>query len=135
MAVDRRRLGDRKPYLYITRDYGKNWKLAVDGIASTHFVRAVREDPKQRNLLFAGTEFGIYVSFDSGDHWQSLQQNLPVSSVRDITIHDSDLIVTQLTVGRSGSWMTSRHCARPPLSTQPNLICMRRLPTTVRVDK
>ncbi|HZC44265.1 MAG TPA: hypothetical protein VE195_08825 [Acidobacteriaceae bacterium] len=98
-AVDRHRLGDRKPYLYITHDYGKSWKLSVDGIAPTHFVRAVREDPKQRDLLFAGTEFGMYVSFDAGEHWQSLQQNLPVSSVRDMTIHGSDLIVA--THGRS----------------------------------
>ena len=98
-AVDRHRLGDRKPYLYSTHDYGKSWKLSVDGIAPTHFLRAVREDPKQRNLLFAGTEFGIYVSFDTGDHWQSLQQNLPVTSVRDMTIHENDLIVA--THGRS----------------------------------
>src|SRR6185437_1934432 len=98
-AVDRHRLGDRKPYLYITHDYGKSWKLSIDGIAPTHFLRAVREDPKQRNLIFAGTEFGVYVSFDAGDHWQSLQQNLPVTSVRDLTIHGSDLIVA--THGRS----------------------------------
>ena len=98
-AVDRHRLGDRKPYLYITHDYGKSWKLSVDGIAPSHFLRAIREDPQQRNLLFAGTEFGIYVSFDAGDHWQSLQQNLPVTSVRDMTIHGNDLVVA--THGRS----------------------------------
>ena len=98
-AVDRHRLDDQKPYLYITHDYGKTWKLSVDGIASHHFVRAVREDTEQKNLLFAGTEFGIYASFDGGDHWQSLQLNLPVSSVRDININGSDLIVA--THGRS----------------------------------
>ncbi|HET7348574.1 MAG TPA: hypothetical protein VFJ10_14655, partial [Acidobacteriaceae bacterium] len=98
-AVDRHRLGDRKPYLYVTHDYGKSWTLSVNGIAVTHFVHAVRQDPEQKNLLFAGTEFGIYASFDAGGHWQPLQLNLPVSSVRDINIHGDDLIVA--THGRS----------------------------------
>ncbi|HEX3985096.1 MAG TPA: hypothetical protein VHX13_00700 [Acidobacteriaceae bacterium] len=98
-AVDRHRLDDRKPYLYITHDYGKSWQLSVDGIAPNHFLRAVRQDPEQRNLLYAGTEFGIYVSFDDGTHWQPLQLNLPVTSIRDMDIHDSDLIVA--THGRS----------------------------------
>ncbi len=98
-AVDRHRLDDQAPYLYITHDYGKTWKLSVDGIAPHHFLRAVRQDPEQRNLLYAGTEFGIYISFDDGAHWQPLQLNLPVTSVRDICIHDSDLIVA--THGRS----------------------------------
>ena len=101
-AVDRHRLDDRKPYIYITRDSGKTWKLAVNGIAPTHFVRAIREDPEQRNLLFAGTEFGIYVSFDAGENWQPLQRNMPVSSVRDMNVNGSDLIVA--THGRS-FWM------------------------------
>ena len=131
-AVDRHRLGDRKPYLYITHDYGKSWKLSVDGIAPTHFLRAVREDPQQHNLLFAGTEFGIYVSFDGGDHWQSLQQNLPVSSVRDMTIHGSDLIVA--THGRS-FWILDdiaplRQAAEVN-ATKPYLYTP---PMTVRVD-
>ena len=98
-AVDRHRLGDRKPYLYITQDYGKSWTLSVNGIAATHFVHAVRQDPEQKNLLFAGTEFGIYASFDGGGRWQPLQVNLPVSSVRDINIHGDDLIAA--THGRS----------------------------------
>ena len=98
-AVDRHRLDDQKPYLYITHDYGKTWKLSVEGIGPHDFLRAVREDPEQRNLLFAGTEFGIYVSFDDGEHWQSLQLNLPVTSVRDMNINGSDLIVA--THGRS----------------------------------
>ncbi len=98
-AVDRHRLDDQKPYLYITRDYGKTWQLSVNGIAPTHFLRAVREDPVQRNLLFAGTEFGVYVSFDAGRNWQSLDLNLPVSSMRDLNINGSDLIVA--THGRS----------------------------------
>jgi photosystem II stability/assembly factor-like uncharacterized protein len=131
-AVDRHRMSDRKPYLYITHDYGKSWKLSVDGIAPMHFLRAVREDPKQRDLLFAGTEFGIYVSFDAGDHWQSLQQNLPVTSVRDMTIHGSDLIVA--THGRS-FWILDDIAplrqAAAVNATKPFLYAP---PTTVRVD-
>ncbi len=98
-AIDRHRLDDQTPYLYITHDYGKTWTLSVDGIAPHHFVYVVREDPEQRNLLYAGTEFGIYISFDGGAHWQPLQINLPVTSIRDVCIHDSDLIVA--THGRS----------------------------------
>ena len=98
-AVDRSRLDDQTPYLYRTRDYGATWQPITNGIAASAFLRAVREDPKTRGLLFAGTELGAYVSFDDGDHWQSLQLNLPVTSVRDLTIHDDDLIVA--THGRS----------------------------------
>jgi photosystem II stability/assembly factor-like uncharacterized protein len=98
-AVDRHRLDDQKPYIYITHDFGKTWKLSVNGIPSNYFLRAVREDPVQKNLLFAGTELGIYVSFDRGDNWQSLQLNLPVSSVRDMNVNGDDFIVA--THGRS----------------------------------
>lgn len=98
-AVDRGRLDDRTPYLYRTRDYGVTWQLATKGIAPPAFLRSIREDPQTRGLLFAGTEFGVYVSFDDGDHWQSLQLNLPVSSARDLVIHGDDLIVA--TFGRS----------------------------------
>lgn len=92
-AVDRHRLDDLRPYLYRTRDYGKSWQAIVQGIPSTAFLRAVREDPQQRGLLYAGTEFGIYTSFDDGEHWQPLQLNLPVTSIRDINVHGDDLIV------------------------------------------
>jgi photosystem II stability/assembly factor-like uncharacterized protein len=98
-AVDRSRLNDRAPYLYRTRDYGASWQLITNGISAPAFLRAVREDPQSKGLLFAGTEFGAYVSFDDGEHWQSLQLNLPVSSVRDLTIHGDDLVVA--THGRS----------------------------------
>ena len=98
-AVDRHRLDDQTPYLYRTRDYGATWQAITDGIHASSFLRAVREDPARRGLLFAGTELGIYVSFDDGDHWQSLQLNLPVTSVQDMTIHDADLAVA--TFGRS----------------------------------
>jgi photosystem II stability/assembly factor-like uncharacterized protein len=98
-AVDRHRLDDMRPYLYITQDYGKTWKLSVNGIPDDYFLRAVREDPKQRGLLYAGTELGVYVSFDNGGHWQPLQQNLPVVSVRDLDVHGDDLVIA--THGRS----------------------------------
>ena len=92
-AVDRHRLDDRTPYLYRTRDFGKTWQAIAIGIGSSAFVNAVREDPQQRGLLFVGTELGVYVSFDDGDHWQPLQMNLPVTSVRDLVIHGDDLVI------------------------------------------
>ncbi len=98
-AVDRHRLDDQTPCLYRTRDYGATWQKITDGIPASSFLRAVREDPAHPGLLFAGTEFGIYVSFDDGDHWESLQLNLPITSVRDMTVHGDDLVVA--THGRS----------------------------------
>ena len=98
-AVDASRIDDLSPHLYRTRDYGKTWQTITDGIEGQSFLRAVREDPQTKGLLFAATEFGIYVSFDDGDRWQSLQLNLPITSVRDLTIHGDDLIVA--THGRS----------------------------------
>jgi len=98
-AVDRHRLDDLQPYLYRTRDYGASWQLITDGIAAPSFLRAVRQDPQDRNLLFAGTELGIYVSFDDGGHWQPLQLNLPATSVQDMVIHGDDLVIA--THGRS----------------------------------
>lgn len=92
-AVDRHRMDDQTPYLYRTRDYGKTWQPIVEGISPSSFLRAVREDTQQRDLLYAGTELGIYVSFDQGDHWQPLQLNLPVASIRDMQVHGNDLIV------------------------------------------
>jgi photosystem II stability/assembly factor-like uncharacterized protein len=92
-AVDKHRLNDQKPYLYRTRDYGATWQMIADGIGASSFLRAVREDPQTRGLLFAGTELGVYVSFDDGNHWQSLQLNLPVASVHDVVIHGDDLLV------------------------------------------
>jgi hypothetical protein len=99
VAVDRHRLDDQKPYLYRTRDYGKTWQPITAGIAGTSFVNAVREDTQRKGLLFAGTELGIYVSFDDGERWQPLQLNLPVTSIRDMTVHEDDLAIA--TYGRS----------------------------------
>jgi photosystem II stability/assembly factor-like uncharacterized protein len=93
VAVDRHRLDDRTPYAYRTRDYGKTWTPITSGISDPNYVYAVREDSKQKGLLFAGTDFGIDVSFDDGDHWQPLQLNLPAVSVRDIDVHGDDLVI------------------------------------------
>ncbi len=100
-AVERSRLEDRAPYLYRTRDYGATWQLITNGIAADAFLRGIRQDgdPESKGLLFAGTEAGVYVSFDDGDHWQPLQLNLPVTSVRDLYIHGDDLVIA--THGRS----------------------------------
>ncbi|HET7395576.1 MAG TPA: hypothetical protein VFK12_03990 [Gammaproteobacteria bacterium] len=92
-AIDRHRLDDYKPYIYRTHDGGKHWTEISNGIPDGSFVNVVREDPSKKGLLYAGTEFGVYVSFDDGDHWQSLQQNLPVTSVRDIDVHGDDLVI------------------------------------------
>ena len=91
-AVDRHRLDDYQPYIYRTHDFGKTWKKITDGIPAPAFVNAVREDPVRKGLLYAGTELGVYVSLDDGDHWQALQLNLPVTSVRDLDVHGNDLV-------------------------------------------
>ncbi|MEO8217453.1 MAG: hypothetical protein ABI718_10275 [Acidobacteriota bacterium] len=93
VAVDRHRLDDFAPYIYRTHDGGKQWTAIAAGIPPGSFVNAVREDPVRRGLLYAGTEKGMYVSFDDGQQWQSLQKNLPVTSVRDLVVHGNDLVV------------------------------------------
>ncbi len=99
MAANRYALGDNRPILYKTTDYGKTWTHIETGIAADHFTRTIREDPVRRGLLFAGTERGVYVSFDDGGHWQWLQRNLPLVPVHDLTIRDNDVILA--THGRS----------------------------------
>ncbi len=131
-AVDRHRLDDRKPYVYITHDYGKTWTLCVNGIGARDFVNAVREDPEQKNLLFAGTEFGIYVSFNDGARWQPLQLNLPVTSVRDMTINGADLIVA--THGRSFWVLDDIAPLRQAAEVGSAGAYLYRPPTAVRVD-
>jgi photosystem II stability/assembly factor-like uncharacterized protein len=93
VAVDRHRLDDYRAYVYRTRDGGRSWTPIADGIPDGSFVNAVREDPQRRGLLYAGTEKGVYVSFDDGARWQPLQLNLPVTSVRDIAVHGDDLVI------------------------------------------
>ncbi len=99
VAVDRHRLDDFKPYIFKTADTGRNWTAITNGIPEGAYVRAVREDPKRRGLLYAGTELGVYVSFDDGAHWQPLQMNLPTSPIHDLVVKDDDLVVA--THGRS----------------------------------
>ncbi|MCC6317190.1 MAG: glycosyl hydrolase [Gemmatimonadaceae bacterium] len=92
VAANRYALGDKTPIFYRTTDYGKTWTKIVNGIAPDHFARVIREDPVRRGLLFAGTERGVYVSFDDGRQWQSLRKNLPLVPIHDLAIKDNDLI-------------------------------------------
>jgi photosystem II stability/assembly factor-like uncharacterized protein len=101
VAVNRFRLDDLRPYVYVTHDGGAHWQLRVDGLPNEP-VNAVRQDPVEPRLLYAATENGVYVSFDAGTHWQPLQQNLPHTSVRDLVVHDNDLAIA--THGR-GFWI------------------------------
>ncbi len=98
-AVNRFRLDDLHPYIYRTHDGGKSWQKIVNGLPDNEPVNTVREDPERKGLLFAGTERTVYVSWDDGDHWQSLQMNLPPTSIRDLVIHHDDVVVG--THGRS----------------------------------
>ena len=98
-AVDRHRLDDLRAYIYRTRDGGKTWQSAAEGIPAGSYVNAVREDPARRGLLYAGTETGVFVSFDDGDRWRPLQLNLPNCSVRDLVVSHGDLAIA--THGRS----------------------------------
>lgn len=105
IAVDRHLLGDETPYIYKTEDYGKNWTLLStenNGIPLNHTTRVLREDPNTEGLLYTGTEYGMFVSFDDGSTWNSFQQNLPVTPITDIILHRGDLIVS--TMGR-GFWI------------------------------
>ncbi len=98
-AVDTHKLDDLKPYIFKTTDFGKTWTKITSGIPDGAYTHAVREDTVQKNLLYAGTETGIYVSFDGGANWQSLQLNLPNSPIHDLIVKNDDLIVA--THGRS----------------------------------
>jgi photosystem II stability/assembly factor-like uncharacterized protein len=93
VTVDRHRLDDYRPYIYRTQNGGATWTPIASGIPNGSFVNVVREDPQRRGLLYAGTEKGVYVSLDDGAHWQSLQLNLPVTSIRDIAVRGNDLVL------------------------------------------
>ncbi|MBI4476928.1 MAG: hypothetical protein HY654_07125, partial [Acidobacteria bacterium] len=118
-------LGDYEPYLYRTDDYGKTWTRLTDGrngIPADWPTRVVREDPDREGLLYAGTEFGLFISFDNGAHWQSFQLNLPNVPITDIKVHRKDLIVT--TQGRA-FWIldniSSLHQITPQTTSAPHL--------------
>ncbi len=99
VAVDRHKLDDLRPFIFMTEDAGKTWKRIDAGLPDGSFVHAVREDSVRRGLLYAGTETGVFVSFDNGQHWQSLQLNLPRSPVHDLVVKGDDLVIA--THGRS----------------------------------
>jgi photosystem II stability/assembly factor-like uncharacterized protein len=102
VAVYRYRMDDFTPYVFRTNNYGESWDLLTDGkngIPADHPVRVIREDPERRGLLYAGTEFSMFISFDDGEHWQSLQLNLPHVPITDLAVHRQDLVVA--TQGRS----------------------------------
>src|SRR5260370_12433648 len=98
-AVDRHRLEDLHAFLYRTRDFGKSWQQASNGIPEGSFLNCVREDPLRKGLLYACTELCVYVSFNDDDSWQSLQLNMPTTSIRDLVVQGDDLVIA--THGRS----------------------------------
>jgi photosystem II stability/assembly factor-like uncharacterized protein len=101
-AVDRHRLDDFRPAIYVTHDFGQTWRLSNAGIPDDWYVNVVRQDPQRAGLLYAGTQHGAFVSFDDGARWQSLQLDLPNTGVNDLVVHESDLVIA--TEGR-GLWV------------------------------
>jgi hypothetical protein len=99
VAATSYKTGDYRPYLYKTSDYGKTWTKITNGIDALHFTRVIRADPKRKGLLYAGTETGMYISFDDGNSWKSFQKNLPIVPITDLAIKNDNLIVA--TQGRS----------------------------------
>ncbi len=99
VTVYRYRDNDFRPHIFFTDDWGTSWRSITSGIPNDHFVRVVREDPNREGLLYAGTEFGMYISFDNGNNWQSFQLNLPVTPITDMLIKEKDLVIS--TQGRS----------------------------------
>ena len=99
IAVARYKLGDFKPYIYKTEDFGESWRLLAEGIPDENFVRVVREDRVKRGLLYAGTERGLFISFDDGAQWSKFQLNLPVTPITDLQVHQGDLVAS--TQGRA----------------------------------
>jgi hypothetical protein len=93
IAVKKMLLGDKSPYMFRTRDYGKTWTKIVNGVAANDYVHSVREDPARRGLLYAGTQHGFYISFDDGDHWVPFKQGLPDTQVSDIWVEDNDIAI------------------------------------------
>ena len=116
-SVDSHELNDFRPHIFRTHDFGATWRETDDGIRDGDFVRVVREDPSRKGLLYAGTENGAYVSFDDGDHWNSLQLNLPTVSVRDLAVHGDDLVAG--TYGRA-FWILDDVSPLRQMNTRPS---------------
>ena len=125
-SVDRHRLADNKPYIYRTHDGGKTWQNVVAGIPEGAYVNSVKEDPQAKGLLYAATELRVYVSFNDGAQWQPLQNNMPVTSVRDIVVHGDDLDIA--THGR-GFWVLDQMSALRQIAAQGAQIRVRATPT------
>ncbi len=115
VAATSYKFGDYTPYLYKTSDYGKSWSLITKGIQGNHYTRAIRTDKVREGLLYAGTEWGMYISFDDGGSWKPFQLNLPITSIRDLHVRDNDLIAA--THGRS-FWMIDDLTPLHQLSTE-----------------
>jgi len=118
-SVDRHRIADNKPYIYVTHDGGKTWQNQISGIPEGAYVNSVKEDPQAKGLLYAATELRVYVSFNGGEQWQSLQTNMPVTSVRDIVVHGDDLDIA--THGR-GFWVLDQAAPLRQLAGQGSQI-------------
>jgi hypothetical protein len=99
LAVTRYKFDDRSPMIFVTHDFGKTWRKIVNGLPADNFVRVVREDPKQKGLLYAGTENGLFLSFNGGENWRLFKSNLPAVPLTDLAVHDNDLLVS--TAGRA----------------------------------
>ena len=131
-SVDRHRLADNKPYIYRTHDGGKTWQNVAAGIPEGAYVNSVKEDPQAKGLLYAATELRVYVSFNDGTQWQPLQNNMPVTSVRDIVVHGDDLAVA--THGR-GFWVMDQMAALRKIAAQGSADCfLQRLFVQTRRD-
>ena len=125
IVVYRYRDNDFQPYIFKTEDYGKNWKKITKGIPADHFVRAIAEDEEEAGLLFAGTEFGMYLSFDDGTTWMPFQRKLPYTPITDLEVHQGDLVVS--TQGR-GFWIMDDIGLLRELKRNPELKTTRLLP-------
>src|SRR5262249_11862862 len=124
-SVERHQLGDYDPHIFRTRDSGKTWTEITNGLPKGIYVQTVKEDPRRAGMLVAGTERAVFASFDDGDHWQSLQLNLPAASMRDLAFHENDLIVA--THGR-GFWVIDNISALRQLAqpmTQADVVLFR----------
>ncbi|MGE0441329.1 MAG: glycoside hydrolase [Gemmatimonadales bacterium] len=132
-AVNTLRIDDLRPHIYRTHDGGRSWTHITNGIPDGGIINAVREDPKRRGLLYAGSEQTVYVSFDDGDHWQSLRLNLPATSIRDLVIKDDDLVLG--THGR-GFWilddLVRLRELRPAMTAEPVVLFTPQTATRVR---